>query len=86
MSIFGNCAAASKITIICIAALLITSASVIPRPVQAAVVAGMLVTETIIQAIICSLGLFLWQDKDSDRRGHNLNVSLVTCHERMHGR
>ena len=69
MSIFSNRRVASRTLLICTAALLLTTASVIPRPVQAGV--GPL-TETVIRSIIYSLGRFLWRDRSPDRRGHNL--------------
>ena len=73
MSIFSNRLVAPRTVLVFTAALLLTSVSVVPRPVQAAVVGpGTLVIDTIIRSIIFSSGLFLWRDKDPDRRGRNL--------------
>lgn len=70
MSIFGSRVAASKITIICIAALLFTSATVIPRPVQAG--ATPVIVETLIRSLILYLAGLAGRDKGPDRRGTNL--------------
>jgi hypothetical protein len=69
MSVFSNRLVAARTLLICTAALLLTSAAVVPSPVQAGV--GPL-TETVIRSIIYSVGLFLWRDNDPDRRGRNL--------------